>query len=112
MRQVATKEDRLALQLAILTKYQTNEFRELFKENKAIDLVEYEDQDYKIVFEDKAKLSLREMYPISPKHNDKLQDYLQKNLKKGLIRLGHSSIATLILYIKKLNRKQQLYINY
>ena len=76
MRQVATKEDRLALQLAILIEYQTNEFRELFKENKAIDLVEHQEWDHKIVFKDRAKLSLGGMYPILPKHNAKLWEYL------------------------------------
>ena len=43
MRRVATKEDRLAPQLAILTEYQTNKFRELFEENEATDLAEHQD---------------------------------------------------------------------
>ena len=85
MRQVATKEDRLALQLAILIEYQTNEFRELFKENKAIDLADYQNQNYEIILNKGAKLSLKLIYPIAPKYNTKLRDYIQKNLKKGFI---------------------------
>ena len=62
--------------MAILIEYQTNEFRELFKENEAIDLAEHQDWDHKIVLKDGAKLSLGGMYPISPKHDAKLRDYL------------------------------------
>ena len=112
MRRVATKEDRLAPQLAILTEYQTNKFRELFEENEATDLAEHQDQDHEIVLKDGAKLSLGGMYPISPEHDAKLWDYLQKNLKKGFIRLGHGLIASPILFVKKPNGKWRLCVDY
>ena len=84
IRQVATiKEGPLLLE--ILREYQTDEFKELFKENEATDLADYQDQDYEIILDKEAKLSLGLMYPIAPKYNAKLQDYIQKNLKKGFI---------------------------
>lgn len=84
IRRVATiKEGPLPLE--ILREYQTDKFKELFKENKATDLADYQDQDYKIILDKGAKLSLGLMYLIVPKYNAKLRDYIQKNLKKGFI---------------------------
>lgn len=80
---VTTKEGPLLLE--ILREYQTNEFKELFEENKATDLADYQDQDYKIILDKGVKLSLGLMYLIAPKHDAELQDYIQKNLKKGFI---------------------------
>ena len=62
--------------MAIPTEYQTDEFRELFKENEATDLAEHQDWDHEIILEEGAKLSLGGMYPIAPKHDAKLRDYL------------------------------------
>ena len=76
LKRVATTKEGLVPQLAILTEYQTNEFRELFEENEATDLAEHQDWDHEIVLEDGAKLSLGGMYPISPEHDAKLRDYL------------------------------------
>ena len=84
IRRVATTKEGPLL-LEILREYQTNKFKELFKENKAIDLVDYQDQDYKIILDKGAKLSLGLMYLVAPKYDAKLQDYIQKNLKKGFI---------------------------
>ena len=84
IRQVATiKEGPLLLE--ILREYQTDKFKELFEENKATDLANYQEQDYEIILDKGAKLSLGLMYPIAPEHNAKLRDYIQKNLKKGFI---------------------------
>ena len=64
------------LKQEILREYQFNKFRELFKENKAIDLVDYQDQNYKIILDKGVKLSLRPIYLIAPKYNTKLQNYI------------------------------------
>ena len=112
IRQIATTKEGSVPQLAILTEYQTDEFRELFEENKATDLAEHQDWDHEIILKKEAKLSPGGMYPIAPEHDTKLRDYLQKNLKKGFIRPGSGPIASPILFVKKPNRKQQLYIDF
>ena len=93
------------LLLKIPKEYQTDEFRELFKENEATDLAEHQDWDHEIILEEGAKLTLGGMYPIAPEHDAKLKEYLHKNLKKGFIRLGHGLIASPILFVKKANSK-------
>ncbi|EMD69042.1 hypothetical protein COCSADRAFT_75900, partial [Bipolaris sorokiniana ND90Pr] len=59
--------------------------------------------DHEIILNKGAKLSLGLIYPIAPEHNAKLQDYIQKNLKKGFIRLESGLIVSLILFVKKPN---------
>ena len=111
IRRVATTKDG-PLPLEILKEYQTNEFKELFKENEATDLANYQDQDYEIILDKGAKLSLGLMYLIAPKHDAKLRDYIQKNLKKGFIQPGSGLMASPILFVKKANRKWRLYVDF
>ena len=84
IREVATTKEEPVL-LNILREYNTNKFRELFKEDKATDLADYQEQNYEIILEEGAKIGLGLMYLIAPEHNAKLRDYLQKNLKKEFI---------------------------
>ena len=41
-----------------------------------------------------------------------LKEYINKNLKKGFIRLLNLLIESLILFILKKDKKKRLYINY
>ena len=84
IRRVATIKKGLLL-LEILQEYQTDKFKELFEENKATNLADHQEQDHEIILDKEARLSLELMYLIAPKHNTKLQNYIQKNLKKRFI---------------------------
>ncbi|EMD58154.1 hypothetical protein COCSADRAFT_104621, partial [Bipolaris sorokiniana ND90Pr] len=61
--------------------------------------------DHKIILNKGAKLSPELIYSIAPKHDAKLRDYIQKNLKKGFIQLESGLIVSPILFIKKPNGK-------
>ena len=111
IRRVATTKEGPLL-LETLREYQTDEFKELFEENEAIDLADYQDWDHEIILDEGAKLSLGLMYLIAPKHDAELRDYIQKNLKKGFIRLGLGLMALPILFVKKPNGKQRLCVDF
>ena len=111
IRRVATTKEGPLL-LEILREYQTDEFKELFEENEAIDLADYQDWDHEIILDEGAKLSLGLMYPIAPEYDAELRDYIQKNLKKGFIRPGLGLMALPILFVKKVNGKWRLCVDF
>ena len=75
-------------------------------------LLEYIVQDYKIELELGISLKFFLIYKLTKVELQALKEFIQKNLRKGYIRLLQLLVGYLVLFIPKKNRKLRIYINY
>ncbi len=85
----------------------------MFKEEIGIKaLLKYSLQDYKIPVEEGKEPPFLLIYQILEANLGTLREYINKNLKKGFVRLSSLLVRSLVLFIPKKDGKKRLYIDY
>jgi Reverse transcriptase (RNA-dependent DNA polymerase) len=78
-----------------------HEFADVFSRQKANTLSPHRDCDLKINIDDRAKISVGPIYPLSEFELKTLWEFIDENLKTGFIRPSNSPFGTPVLFIKK-----------
>jgi len=78
-----------------------DDLKEAFNENVANELPEHRPYDCKIDLEPEATLHKGPVYPINPKQDKALKEYIQENLEKGFIRKSESPASYPVLFVPK-----------
>jgi len=84
----------------IIKKYY-NEFLEVFNEKVANVLPEHRPYDCKIELEPDASLHKGYIYPVNPKEEEALKEFIRDNLAKGFIRKSVSPARHPVLFVPK-----------
>jgi hypothetical protein len=93
--------------------YEYNEFKKLFKEELGKEaLPKHQLWDYEIILEEGKQPGFQPIYGMSEKELQELKAYIDKNIKKGFIRLSESPVRYLVMFVPKKNRKLRLCVDF
>ena len=95
------KKDELIEENERLVEEYYSDLKEAFNEEVAAQLPEHRPYDCKIDLEPEAELTHGPIYPVNPKDEADLKEFIEENLKKGFIRPSESAAAHPVLFVSK-----------
>ena len=89
------------------------DFKDLFTKKEGKDaLTAYQLQDYKIPIKPREEVLFGPIYQLTQSEQGTLKQYIKDSLKKGQIKESKLLAGSLVLFVPKLDRLLQLYIDY
>jgi hypothetical protein len=81
-------------------------YAKVFSERESERLPEHKPWDHAIDLKPDAPETMRtKIYPMSPKEQEELNQFLDENLRKGYIRPSKSPLASPVFFVKKKDGK-------
>ena len=99
-----------AAQDAIPPEYE--EFQHLFNQPEQPELPTHRPHDHMIPLEEGKNPACKKIYSMSEKESHALQEYINKQLKKGTIRASKSPAGHRVLFVPKKDGSLQLCVDY
>ena len=99
-----------AAQDTIPLKYE--EFQHLFNQPEQPELPTHRPHDHMIPLEEGKNPACKKIYSMSEKESHALQEYINKQLKKGTIRASKSPAGHRVLFVPKKDGSLQLCVDY